>query len=56
MEIYDKEGTMTTTKAFTIDDARRIGTAIGIDWETSPFGAGHDRRTELVTANYAQVP
>lgn len=22
---------------FTQDDARRIGTAIGIDWETSPF-------------------
>ncbi len=22
---------------FTLDDARRIGEAIGIDWETSPF-------------------
>lgn len=30
----------TTTKAFTIDDARRIGTELGIDWETSPFGVG----------------
>ena len=24
---------MTSTKAFTIEDARRIGTEIGIDWE-----------------------
>ena len=31
---------MTTTKAFTIEDARRIGTEIGIDWATSPFGVG----------------
>lgn len=23
---------------FTLDDARRIGVAIGIDWETVPFG------------------
>ena len=29
-----------TTKEFTIEDARRIGTAVGIDWETSPFGVG----------------
>lgn len=29
---------MTATTTFTIDDARRIGTAIGIDWESSPFG------------------
>lgn len=26
-----------TTDRFTLDDARRIGTAIGIDWDTSPF-------------------
>ena len=25
------------TRQFTQDDARRIGTAVGIDWETSPF-------------------
>lgn len=31
---------MTSTKAFTIEDARRIGTEIGIDWDTSPFGVG----------------
>lgn len=31
---------MTTTKAFTFEDARRIGTEIGIDWETSPFSVG----------------
>jgi hypothetical protein len=28
---------MTATKSFTIDDARRIGTEIGIDWDASPF-------------------
>jgi hypothetical protein len=38
MKTHDKEGTMTATTTFTIDDARRIGTAIGIDWESSPFG------------------
>ena len=27
-----------TTTTFTLDDARRIGTEIGIDWERSPFG------------------
>ena len=26
-----------TPKKFTIDDARRIGKQIGIDWTTSPF-------------------
>ncbi len=25
------------TPTFTTDDARRIGGAVGIDWETSPF-------------------
>ena len=25
------------TPQFTTDDARRIGEAVGIDWETSPF-------------------
>jgi hypothetical protein len=25
------------TPSFTTDDARRIGEAVGIDWETSPF-------------------
>ena len=28
---------MTTNEHFTIEDARRIGTEIGIDWDTSPF-------------------
>ena len=28
-----------STGRFTVDDARRLGTAIGIDWETSPFDA-----------------
>jgi hypothetical protein len=28
---------MTTTMRFTLEDAQRIGTAIGIDWTTSPF-------------------
>ncbi len=31
---------MTPTREFTIEDARRIGTEIGIEWETSPFDAG----------------
>ena len=31
---------MTTTKACTIEDARRIGMELGIDWATSPFGVG----------------
>lgn len=31
---------MTQTKEFTIEDARRIGAFLGIDWETSPFGVG----------------
>ena len=32
---------MTThAKTFTLEDARRIGTELGIDWETSPFGPG----------------
>ena len=30
---------MTTAVRFDIDDAHRIGTAIGIDWESSPFDA-----------------
>ena len=28
---------MTTDEHFTADQARRIGTEIGIDWDTSPF-------------------
>ena len=28
------------TPTFTLADARRIGTAVGIDWESSPFGVG----------------
>ena len=28
---------MTTNQRFTIEEARRIGTEIGIDWGTSPF-------------------
>jgi hypothetical protein len=28
---------MTGTEHFTVDDARRIGTEIGIDWDASPF-------------------
>ena len=30
----------TAGRRFTIDDARRIGELIGIDWATSPFDAG----------------
>jgi hypothetical protein len=33
-----REDVMTaTTDRFTLDDARRIGAAIGIDWDASPF-------------------
>jgi hypothetical protein len=28
---------MPTLDRFTVDDARRIGSALGIDWATSPF-------------------
>ncbi len=28
---------MAGIRTFGVDDARRIGTALGIDWETSPF-------------------
>ncbi len=28
---------MTTDEHFTAEEARRIGTEIGIDWDTSPF-------------------
>ena len=28
------------TKVFTLEDARRIGTELGIDWSTSPFSVG----------------
>ena len=28
---------MTTNERFSADEARRIGTEIGIDWSTSPF-------------------
>ena len=31
---------MITTKEFRIEDARRIGTEIGIDWDDSPFSVG----------------
>ncbi len=30
---------MTDTSTFALADARRIGTALGIDWATSPFDA-----------------
>jgi len=30
---------MAGTTTFSVDDARRIGTALGIDWDTSPFDA-----------------
>ncbi|MCY7303003.1 MAG: hypothetical protein LH654_08185 [Thermoleophilia bacterium] len=31
---------MKQTKEFTIEDARRIGTVAGINWDTSPFDVG----------------
>ncbi len=34
---------MTTNERFTIGEARRIGTEIGIDWDTSPFDVNEFR-------------
>ena len=34
---------MTTNGRFTIEEARRIGTEIGIDWDTSPFDVNEFR-------------
>ena len=34
---------MTTNERFTIEEARRIGTEIGIDWDTSPFDVNEFR-------------
>jgi hypothetical protein len=34
---------MTTNERFTIEEARRIGIEIGIDWDTSPFEVGQFR-------------
>jgi hypothetical protein len=31
---------MTKAKTFTLEDARKIGEAIGIDWRTTKFDAG----------------
>jgi Protein of unknown function (DUF5661) len=31
------------TTRFSLDDARRIGAQIGIDWQTSPFGVDQFR-------------
>ena len=28
---------MNSTRTFTVEDARRIGSAVGIDWDASPF-------------------
>ena len=33
-----------TTRRFTLDDARRLGAAIGIDWNTAPFDAEQFRQ------------
>ena len=34
---------MTRNERFTIEEARRIGTEIGIDWDTSPFDVNEFR-------------
>ncbi len=34
---------MTTNERFTIEEARRIGSEIGIDWDTSPFDVNEFR-------------
>ena len=35
---------MTTNERFTFEEARRIGTEIGIDWDTSPFDVDQFRQ------------
>jgi hypothetical protein len=35
---------MTTNEHFTFEEARRIGTEIGIDWDTSPFDVDQFRQ------------
>jgi Protein of unknown function (DUF5661) len=35
---------MSTRKGFSADEARQIGEAIGIDWESSPFDVDQFRR------------
>jgi len=35
---------MTTNERFTIEEARRIGTEIGIDWDASPFDVDQFRQ------------
>jgi hypothetical protein len=39
-----------TTERFTLEDARRIGAAIGIDWSASPFAA-----TEFLTGLHVEL-
>jgi hypothetical protein len=34
---HKRRSQMTSTRTFTVEDARRIGSAIGIDWDASPF-------------------
>ncbi len=34
---------MTTNERFTIEEARRIGSEIGVDWDTSPFDVSEFR-------------
>ena len=34
---------MTTNERFTIEEARRIGSEIGVDWDTSPFDVNEFR-------------
>ena len=35
---------MSTRKSFTLDEARRIGEQIGVDWTSAPFDAEQFRR------------
>ncbi len=35
---------MSTRKSFTLDEARRIGEQIGVDWASAPFDAEQFRR------------
>jgi hypothetical protein len=37
MTAHDRRVEEMTATTFTIDRAREIGTAVGIDWESSPF-------------------
>ena len=45
---------MAAITTFSVEDARRIGTAFGIDWETSPFDAEQYRMDSTSSSSTAR--